>query len=69
MGFKELRKESKMTQKQFSEYFGIPKRTIESWDMGERSCPKYLLDLLEYKLIKEGFVLDEKEKQAEVSYN
>ncbi len=64
MVFRELRKESKMTQKQFSEYFGIPKRTVESWDMGERSCPEYLLDLLEYKLIKEGFILDEKEKQA-----
>ncbi len=66
MVFRELRKESKMTQKQFSEYFGIPKRTVESWDMGERSCPEYLIDLLEYKLIKEGFILDEEEKQAEV---
>lgn len=43
-----------MTQKEFSEYFEIPKRTIESWDMGARKCPEYLLKLMEYKLIKEG---------------
>ena len=54
MTFKELRKQSGMTQKEFSEYFEIPKRTIESWDMGARKCPEYLLKLMEYKLIKEG---------------
>ena len=50
MTFKELRNQSKMTQKEFAEYFEIPKRTIESWDMGERKCPEYLLKLMEYKL-------------------
>ena len=51
---KELRQASGMTQKDFSEYFGIPKRTIEDWDRGARKCPEYLIDLIEYKLIKEG---------------
>lgn len=53
MEFKELRKLSGMTQKAFAEYFEIPKRTIESWDMGERKCPEYLLKLMEYKLVNE----------------
>ena len=65
MSFRELRQASGLTQKQFSEYFGIPKRTIESWDTGDRSCPSYLLELIEYKLTREGYILIEKAKQAE----
>ena len=59
MEFRELRKLSGMTQKAFAEYFEIPKRTIESWDMGVRQCPEYLLKLMEYKLIKEGKIKGE----------
>ena len=54
MNFKDLRKASGMTQKVFSEYFGIPKRTIEDWDRGISSPAEYLLELMEYKLKKEG---------------
>ena len=50
MTFKELRQLSGMTQKAFSEYFEIPRRTIEDWDMGVRQCPEYLLKLMAYKL-------------------
>lgn len=54
--FKELRKMSGMTQKAFSEYFGIPKRTIENWDGNKNKCPEYLLDLMAYQLEKEGII-------------
>lgn len=56
MEFKELRKLSGMTQVQFSEYFGIPKRTIEDWDRGVKKCSDYLLDLMEYKLRNENII-------------
>ena len=56
MTFKELRQLSGMTQKAFSEYFEIPKRTIESWDGEQRQCPEYLLKLMAYKLEKEGVI-------------
>ena len=56
MTIKELRELSGMTQKAFSEYFGISKRAIESWEGGQRQCPKYLLDLMEYKLTKEKII-------------
>ena len=52
-----------MTQKAFSEYFGIPKRTIEDWERGSRKCPQYLLDLMEYKLTKELSKLSKLTKQ------
>ena len=54
--FKELRKMSGMTQKDISLYFGIPKRTIENWDGNKAKCPEYLLDLMAYKLRKEGMI-------------
>ena len=50
---KELRTASGMTQKAFSEYFGISKRSIESWEGGQRECPPYLLELMRYKLVNE----------------
>lgn len=54
MTFKELRIASGMTQQQFSDYFKIPKRTIENWESGIRECAPYLLDLIKYKLEKEN---------------
>lgn len=56
MNAKELREASGMTQKSFSEYFAIPKRTVEDWDAGRRKCPEYLLSLMEYKLRNEGII-------------
>lgn len=57
MTIKDLRTMSRMTQKEFANYFTIPKRTIENWESGQRKCPEYLKKLIEYKLIKEGFTL------------
>lgn len=54
MTIKQLREETGMTQKAFAEYFHIPKRTIENWEGGQNKCPEYLLELMEYKLRKEG---------------
>lgn len=54
MIFKELRISSGMTQQEFAEYFGIPKRTIEDWERGARKCAPYLLNLMKYKLEKEN---------------
>ena len=56
MTIKELRDASGMTQKAFAEYFGISKRAIESWEGGQRKCPEYLLNLIEYKLRNEGLL-------------
>lgn len=51
---KDLRTASGMTQKAFSDYFGIPKRTIENWEGGKRECPPYLFDLMRYKMVNEN---------------
>ena len=56
MSIKDLRIRTGMTQKAFAEYFWIFKRAIESWEGGQRQCPKYLLDLMKYKLTKEKII-------------
>ena len=52
--FKELRQQSGMNMKQFSNYFEIPYRTIQDWEYSKRKCPEYLLKLMEYKLTNEN---------------
>lgn len=56
MTFKELRALSGMSQRKFAAYFGIPRRTIENWDSGDRPCHPYVLDLMRYKLENEGII-------------
>lgn len=50
MTIQELRERSGMNRNQFCEYFGLRYRTVQDWELGNRKCPEYLLDLMEYKL-------------------
>lgn len=52
-GVQLLREKYQMTRNEFCEYFGIPYRTIQDWELGNRKCPAYLLDLMQYKLDRE----------------
>lgn len=65
MNFKELRQASGMNQTKFAEYFDIPRRTVQNWELGINKCPDYLLKLMHYKLQKEGFVLVWRYNKAE----
>lgn len=56
MTFKELRIASGMSRPQFCEYFKIPYRTVQDWELENAQCAQYILDLIEYKLRKEGFI-------------
>ncbi len=56
MNIKELRKLSGMTQQAFGNYFNISLRSIQNWEGGQRKCPEYLLNLMKYKLEKEGII-------------
>ena len=47
MGIKELRAITGLSAKKFGEkYGGIPLRTIQSWEAGDRQPPKYVIELL-----------------------
>lgn len=47
---KEARIAAGLTQAKMAELFEIPKRTLESWDMGERNPPAYVAKLIIEKL-------------------
>ena len=46
----EMRAKTGMNRKEFSYYFGIPYRTVQDWELGNRQMPDYLLRLMAYKL-------------------
>lgn len=46
----QLRRKTGMNKKQFAEYFGIPYRTLQDWELGNRKMPEYLYRLMAYKV-------------------
>lgn len=61
MDFKELKKKSGMTMTQIYEFSGIPVRSQENWTSKKqrRNPPPYVINLLEYKMKKEGIIKEE----------
>ena len=43
---KELREKMGMNRREFSDYYGIPYRTIQDWEAEKRELPEYLLRLM-----------------------
>ena len=46
---KELRETMGMNRREFSDYYGIPYRTVQDWEAEKREPPDYLLRLLKYR--------------------
>lgn len=46
----ELRISTGMNRREFAEYFEIPYRTVQEWELGNRKMPDYLLRLMAYKI-------------------
>ena len=51
--FRKLRQVSGLTQVKFAKEYGVPLRTIEKWDTGERTPPPYVIELLAADVITE----------------
>ncbi|SEA57014.1 hypothetical protein SAMN05216349_11739 [Oribacterium sp. KHPX15] len=51
--FKMIREQSGMNRKDFSEWLGIPYRTMQEWELGRRVMPEYVLRLIAYKVMNE----------------
>ena len=51
--FKVIREESGMNRKDFSDWLGIPYRTMQEWELGRRMMPEYVLRLIAYKVANE----------------
>lgn len=50
---RDLRAMTGLSQKDFGEWLNIPTRTIEQWETGRRKPPKYVVELIEYKVRRE----------------
>ena len=46
---KELRKKMGMNWREFSDYYGIPYRTVQDLEAEKRELPEYLLRLMKYR--------------------
>lgn len=46
MTLRELREESGMSQAEFSKRYGIPLRTYQSWETGERKPAPYIVHMI-----------------------
>ena len=46
---KELREKLGMNRREFSDYYGIPYRTVQDWEAEKRELPEYLLRLMKYR--------------------
>ncbi len=55
-----LRDKYQMTRKEFAEYFEIPYRTVQDWELGNRTIQPYLYRLMIYKLATDK-ILNSKE--------
>ena len=53
---KRLREEMGLNRREFSDYFGIPYRTVQDWEAEKRQLPDYLLRLMIYKAEMEKLV-------------
>lgn len=45
-----IRKQTGLSQSKFAAALGIPIRTLQKWETGERSCPPYVVDLIAYRV-------------------
>ena len=53
---KKIREDLGMNRTEFSQYMGIPLRTLEEWEAGRRTMPDYVLRLIAYFTRMERFL-------------
>ena len=46
---RDLRDRLGMNRREFSDYYGIPYRTVQDWEAEKRELPEYLLRLMIYR--------------------
>lgn len=53
---KELREKMGMNRREFCDYYGIPYRTVQDWELEKRELPEYLLRLIKYRAEMEDMI-------------
>lgn len=60
-----LRAETGLTQSAFGAALNIPRRTLQSWEMGERECPAYVIELIAYRVQHDNSIPHRKTQKPE----
>lgn len=47
---KDMRRALGMTQAEFAAALGIPRRSVQNWETGVNTPPKYVVDLIRYRV-------------------
>ena len=55
---KKLREEAGLNRREFSDYMGIPLRTLEEWEAGRRRMPNYVLRLITYYVKMQNYIME-----------
>lgn len=58
MTIKEIRASTGLNRVEFSNKYRIPVETLRHWERGDRKCPDYVMELLEF-MVKEGMKMEE----------
>ena len=67
MTIKEIRSKTGLTQSKICRLTGVPMRTWQHWEAGDREVPDYVVRLIRYFLENEG-VLKMKRQNVEVNW-
>ena len=59
---KQLRECTGLSQSKFASLFGIPTRTLQHWEMGNRKPPEYVVRMMEEILINRGYDIEHDER-------
>ena len=43
---RDIRKYTQLSQRDFAKYFEIPVRTLQDWEQGKRTPPRYLITMM-----------------------
>ena len=54
-----------LSQVAFGAALHIPRRTIEEWEAGNRSCPPYVVELIAYRVQHDAIIPHRKTKKPE----
>lgn len=60
-----IRAETGLSQVAFGAALHIPRRTIEEWEAGNRSCPPYVVELIAYRVQHDNSIPHRKVKKPE----
>lgn len=50
MKIEEIRKKTGLNRSEFAKFLGIPYRTVQAWELGDRKVADYMIDLIRCKV-------------------